>query len=139
MSIDLSKIIRARQKIKAARKSLSDAFEGEDARLKEKQKELETFLLGYLIDNNAKSLATDEGTVFRKKDTIPRADDWDTIYNWIAETNAFDALERRIKKTFVSTYMEANNGSVPPGMSVFSEWKVGVRRSNAQPGEDIDE
>ena len=139
MSVDISAVISVRQKIAVKRKELSDAFEAEDARLKEKQKELETFLLGYLTEHKIKSLATDVGTVYREKDVIPRAEDWDLVYNWIVETNAFDALERRIKKTFVSTYMEANNGSVPPGMSVFSEWKVGVRRSNAQPGEDIDE
>ena len=139
MSVDLSAVIGVRQKIAAKRKELSDAFEVEDARLKEKQKELETFLLGYLTEHKIKSLATDAGTVYREKDVIPRAEDWDLVYNWIVETNAFDALERRIKKTFVSTYMEEHNGALPPGMSVFTQWKVGVRRSAQKPGEVFNE
>ena len=45
------------------------------------------------------------------------------------QNDAFDALERRIKKTFVSEYMENNGGAIPPGVSVYRQYAVRVRRN----------
>jgi hypothetical protein len=38
-------------------------------------------------------------------------------------------LEKRIKKTFVQEWMDAHEGTPPPGVNVYREFVVRVRRS----------
>ena len=59
----------------------------------------------------------------------PSCEDWNGFYTWIAENEAFDALERRVKKSFITTYMEDNKGELPPGINVTQEYTVTIRRS----------
>ena len=61
---------------------------------------------------------------------IPTGQDWEAFYDWIKEHDAFDALERRIKRTFVSKYMDDNDGAIPPGVNVFRRYTVEVRKNN---------
>jgi hypothetical protein len=51
------------------------------------------------------------------------------FYVWIKDNDAFDALERRVKKSFIATYMEDNKGELPPGISVMQEYTVTIRRA----------
>jgi hypothetical protein len=51
------------------------------------------------------------------------------FYGWIKDNDAFDALERRVKKTFVTEFMETHEGGLPPpGITVSREYVVRVRK-----------
>lgn len=127
--MDITKLVAVHLKIRDARADLKKAYEESDRVLKGKQERLEGELLRFLQDSNTDSVRTEVGTVFRQEDVTPRADDWDLFYKWIAANDAFDALERRIKKTFVKDHMAAHEGALPPGVSVYREYVVRVRRS----------
>lgn len=138
--MDLGKVVGVYIKMRDALATKRKAFEAEETAIKDQMKVLENALLNHL--NNAgegvNSVATDAGTFYRQEDIIPICSDWDALYAWIAENNEFEALERRIKKTFVKDYMDAHkvtheDGSVepllPPGVSVLRRYEVRIRRA----------
>jgi hypothetical protein len=129
MSIDTEKLAKVYIKIRDARRDLKKKFDEEDGALKAKLEKIEGVMLTFLNENKQESARTTVGTFFKQEEVTPTAADWDAIYKWIKKNDAFEMLERRIKKTFVSEYMEAHKGSIPPGVSVYREYVVRVRRN----------
>ena len=81
-----------------------------------------------LRESESDSVRTEAGTFFRQIDVKPRGEDWQAFYNWIVENDAFDFLERRIKKTSIAEYMAQNDDAIPPGVTVLREYVVRVRK-----------
>ena len=129
MSVDANALTRAYVKLRDARAELNKQFEAKDTVLKDAQKILENAMLRMMQDSKVESVRTDSGTFYRQEEVTPTGQDWEAFYAWVLEHNAFDALERRIKKTFIKEYMDANDKALPPGVSVFREFVVRVRRS----------
>jgi len=127
--MDLNKLTKAHLRIREARSKIKKEFDEQDASLKAQQEKLESIMLAHLNETNVGSVRTDSGTFYRQEEITPSGADWDAFYRWITEHDAFDALERRIKKTFIKEYMEANEGAIPPGVNVYREYVVRVRRS----------
>lgn len=150
MAVDLDKIVAVYTKIRDKRSELKKAFEKEDTGLKGKLEQLEGVLLNQLNTTKSDSTKTSHGTFYRQKDVMPSCSDWAAFYAWIKEHDAFDALERRVKKTFITDYMEehrrkaleqqAEDGhdsehsdaatpQLPPGISVYTKYVVRVRKN----------
>lgn len=127
--MDFTKIVATYVKMRDALAEKRKAFEKEEAAIKDQMKVLENALLGHLLDVKSNSVATDAGTFYKTEEIKPSCNDWDGLYRWIAENNEFEALERRIKKTFVADYMAANEGRTPPGVTVVRENVVRIRRA----------
>lgn len=128
-SIDTAKLVKVYVKMRDARAAKKKAFEAEDRRIGDQQDQIENELLRFLNDNTMESVRTSHGTFYRKEEVVPNGSDWDAFYAWVKENDAFDAFERRIKATFVKTFMEEHAGGLPPGVSVHRRFKAGVRRS----------
>lgn len=127
--LDLGKITRAHLNIRDARAKLKQDYEASDRDLKDAQTKLENAMLGHLNQHGMESVRTEAGTFYRQEEIKPAAQDWEAFYAWIKEHDAWDALERRIKKTFIAEFAEAHGGALPPGVSVFREFVIRVRRS----------
>jgi len=127
--MDLDQIVRVYVKIRDARSAAAKEAKERDAEFKEKLGKLEAVLLNHLNTTHADSVKTSEGTFYAQEDLIPTGSDWEAFYAWVKEHDAFDALERRIKKTFIAEYIETNHGEIPPGVSIYRERVVRVRRS----------
>ena len=126
--ISYDRAVRAYLKMRDARKALKKKYDADDAVIEEQQDLVASFLLQATRDLGMTNFRTDHGIVIRKIDVVPTGSDWDTFYHWISDNDAFEALERRIKKTFIAQYMERNKGAIPPGVSVLRKYKVEVRR-----------
>lgn len=127
--MDINALARAHIRLRDARASLRRDYETQDDELKQKQNVIEAQMLKLMLDSNVSSVRTDSGTFYKQEQMIPIGSDWEVFYNWIAKNQAFDALERRVKRTFVQEYMEEHNGEPPPGISVLRENVVRVRRT----------
>jgi len=53
--------------------------------------------------------------------------DWDAVLDFIRENEAYDMLERRVNKTAVRGYIDANS-KVPSGVNFGSRLSINVRR-----------
>lgn len=127
--MDFSKAVKAYTNLRAARADVRKDFDARDGELKAAQEKIEMYLLNYLNENGMASVKTDNGTFYRQEEIKPSCQDWSAFYAWIKENDAFDALEKRVTKTFVKSYMDDNDGTPPPGVSVYRENVVRVRRN----------
>ena len=127
--MDVNKLTKAYVRIRDARAAASREFELADAVLKGQLVKLEGAMMQILHTQNVESIRTTDGTFYRQEDVTPQADDWALFYTWVREHDAFDALERRIKKSFIKEHMEAHDGAIPPGVRLYREFVVRVRRS----------
>lgn len=124
----LDKVAATYVKIRDTRAELRRAYEAEDQKLKDQLETINGFLLATLQELGVESARTTHGTIYRSIDVKPSCGDWDAFGTWIIENEAVDALERRVKKSFITEYMETNNDELPPGISVTREFTVTVRR-----------
>ena len=129
MAVNWEKIVRVHNAIKAKLAEEQAEWEKKEAKYKADLEEIANFMLGQLNESNVDAIKTPAGTIYRQEKIIPTGADWDKFYKWVAENDAFDALERRIKATFIKDYMEQHANALPPGVSVFRQYKVGVRKS----------
>lgn len=127
--MDIDEMVDVYQRIHEARRELKRKFDEEDRELKTDEEAIKLALLGFMQKSGLKSVKTNHGTAYQQEEVIPTGSDWHAFYDWVREHNAFDALERRIKKTFIKEFMENNEGAVPPGVSVLRELTVRIRRS----------
>lgn len=128
--MDNDKLVRAFLRIRDARGALKDEYEKKDADLKAKSLMIEVSLLDFLNKNKLDSVRTKDATFYKQEEFNPACADWDALYKWIEKNDAFDILEKRIKKTFVREYMEEHKGAPPPGVTVHREYVVRVRKGN---------
>ena len=98
-----------------------------EAKLKADRDKIGAVLLGFLNVHQQEASRTVHGT-FRRAITVkPSHIDWEKFYGWIREENAFDALQQRVKISFLESYLEATK-ELPPGVSVNREYVLRVTR-----------
>jgi hypothetical protein len=126
--VSFEKITRVFIKMRDKRSKLKQEFEAADKEIKDQQEQLEQFLLKTMRDMGVESVRTPVGTIYQTETMVPQGSDWTAFYAWVKENNAFDFIFRRIKADAVKDYMEQNGGEVPPGVSVYSQLGVRIRR-----------
>ena len=124
-----ARIIAAYLKLRARKQAFNREVDAINDDYDEKMSRLSAELLHRMNTQGEKSLRTDAGSVIKTTDIIPTVHDWDALYRWIAENDMFEALERRVKKTFVADYMKENNKAIPPGVTVLRSFKAVVKKA----------
>lgn len=128
-AVDFARIVKAHINIRDHRAQLKKQFDEADQQFKQAQAKLESVMLDHLNKTGSEAIRTEHGTFYAQEEMTPSASDWNMLYDWIKEHDAWEALERRIKKTFIKEFAEAHGGGLPPGVSVFRERIVRVRRA----------
>jgi hypothetical protein len=123
---DYDKAVRAFINIRNARAEKAREWERVDAEFEEKLNRLRVYFLAHLNLTNVKASRTDAGTFFKKLKISPSAASWEVVYKFIKDNDAFDMLERRLKKKFITDYRKSHN-VLPPGVNVHEEWDVQIR------------
>ena len=118
-------------KIRDKRAELKEQYEAQDEGLKAQQELLAEKMLDICRDNNADSIKTPAGTIIRKVDTRYWTTDWDSMYRFIEEHDAFPLLEKRLHQTNLKQFLEENPELLPAGLQADSKYTVVVRRSKA--------
>lgn len=126
-ALTVDRIVAAHQKIKRQQRAFAREVKEIDDAYDAKINKLESHLLGVLNRNKQDSFKAAGCSVYRHKDITPTAADWPTIYKWIVKSGDWEMLEKRLKKTFVATYMEEHKGAIPPGVSVMEKYVAKVR------------
>lgn len=126
--ITADKLISAYIKLRTARQKLTQDYESADAELKEKQDKVSEMLLDICKDMGADSIKTQFGTATRRLSIRYKTTDWDSMYKFIKEHDAFHLLEQRIHQTNMKNLLEENPEMVPMGLSSDSEYVISVRK-----------
>jgi hypothetical protein len=128
-NVTVDRAVKAYIKMRDRRSALKAAFEREDNVIKAQQEQVEGFLLAQLQSIGGKSIATEHGTVYQDISIKPSCQDWNSFYAFVREHDAFDLMEQRLGRNAIAKYMKDNEGRLPPGVSVFKEATVKIRRS----------
>jgi hypothetical protein len=125
----LDKLTEAFIKIRDARSKLKTAYELEDKALEESAKMLEQAMLDACKQLGVDSVRTPFGTIIRSVKSRYWTNDWDSMYRFISEHDAFALLEKRLHQSHMKEFLAENPDLQPMGLNVESEYTVVVRRA----------
>lgn len=128
--ISASKLSSIYLKIRDARSELKAKYEEEDKQLEAQMDVIEAKLLEICKATDADSIKTQAGTVMRRVATRYWTNDWDSMYEFVKENDAYGLFEKRISQTNMKQFLEENPDKFPKGMLLDSQYKITVRRSN---------
>lgn len=128
-SVPVDKLAGIYIKIRDARAKLKSDYEVKDTELQEQMDVIEEQLLEACKSIGADSIRTAAGTVIRSVKNRYWTNDWDSMYSFVREHDAFGLLERRIHQTNMKQFIEENPNLLPMGLNTDSRYSIVVRRS----------
>ena len=128
-SIPLDKLTAIYIKMRDAKDKLTADYKQQYANLEEQMSVLELEMLEICKNMNADSIRTKAGTIVRSVKSRYWTNDWDPMYRFIKENDAYGLLEKRLHQTHMKEFLSENPDLLPMGLNVESEYTVVVRRS----------
>lgn len=128
---DLDQLTSIYLKIRDKRAENKREFENVDKDLEEQQKMLAEQMLDTCKQMNADSIRTPHGTIIRSVKSKYWTGDWDSMYNFIKEHDAFGLLEKRLHQTNMKDFLNENPDVIPMGLNVENEYTIVVRRAKS--------
>jgi hypothetical protein len=116
-------------KIRDAKDQLTSKYKEDVAALDEQMSVLEQEMLETCKEMNASSIRTPHGTIVRSVKSRYWTNDWDSMYQFIKEHDAFGLLEKRLHQTNMKDFISENPEVQPVGLNVENQFTVVVRRS----------
>ena len=128
-TLPLDKLTEAYLKIRDARTQLKQEYELKDKLLDEQATLIEENMLEACKKLGADSIRTPFGTIIRSVKSRYWTNDWDSMYRFIREHDAFALLEKRLHQSHMKEFLSENPDLQPMGLNVENEYTVVVRRS----------
>lgn len=131
MEITTDRLVTTYIKIRDCKSAESKVWEEREAKLNTDLKTIEMELLRRAQAEGVTGFKiAGIGTAYQKESIkVTIADDL-VFYAFVKELGDLDFFERRVKSTHVQEYMKANGGHLPPGINVFKEIGMGIRRGD---------
>lgn len=126
--IPLEKLTDTYIKIRDKRSALSREFDAADRALEQEMRLVEAEMLEICKKLGADSIRTNAGTVVRSVKSRYWTNDWDSMYRFIKEHDAYALLEKRLHQSHMKQFLEENPEVQPAGLNVEREFTVVVRR-----------
>lgn len=127
--IDLDKLTAVYLKMRDKRDELRRVAEVQEKEIEDQMSIIETEMLEVCKHMNADSVRTPHGTIIRSVKSRYWTNDWDSMYQFIREHDAFGLLEKRLHQTHLKEFLTENPDTFPVGVNVESSYSVVVRRS----------
>lgn len=125
----VDKLVSTFVKIRDKRSALKQKYEADDAELKEALDAIKHELLATCKTVGAESIKTKFGTAMRTIKSRYWTGDWDSMYSFIAEHNAFGLLEKRVHQTNMKQFLDEHPDLKPAGLNIDHEYDITVRRN----------
>ena len=126
--VPLAKMTKVYLKIKAERDRLSAEYKEADSELVSQQDKIRSALLGYLKENELKSVKTDAGTFYRTVKQKYWTSDWENMHKFILEHGVPEFLDKRLNQKNVKEFLEENPDLLPKGLNVDAEFALTIRK-----------
>ena len=116
-------------KIRTAKEEAAERHKQEIAEFNAALEALSAEMLEICKELDVSSMRTNEGTIIRKVHTRFATNDWDSLYQFIKEHDAYGLLEQRLHQTNMKQFLEENPDLLPPGLWSDSKYTIVVKRS----------
>lgn len=126
------KLVSIYRKIRDVVNEKEEAHKTEIAALKEQLDIVTAKLLDICNEQNLESLRTPAGTVTRRTVTRYWTSDWESMYKFIKEQDAYHLLEQRIHNGNMKTYLEENPDTLPIGLNADTKYAITVRKPTSK-------
>ena len=113
-------------KIKAKRAEIAEAYEAEDAKLKEKMELVTAELLRICKETGADSIKTKHGTISRVVSEKYWVGDWGPYLDYIREHNAVHLFERRVAQSAMKEWLKDHPDDFPPSLNSDRKYEVRI-------------
>tara|TARA_R100001510_G_C7627614_1_gene187152 strand:- start:502 stop:906 length:405 start_codon:yes stop_codon:yes gene_type:complete len=131
MSVTVDKVVAKYIGYRNEKESLESDTKAKVKIIKENMAKLEAWLKEKADKDGVDSFKTSSGTAFLTTTDFARVEDWDATLGFIKDNDAYDLLEKRVSKTAVRGYIEANK-SVPSGINYGTRIDVNVRKPSVK-------
>ena len=118
------KMVAAYIKLREAIREKEDEIKA----LKEKQELVSASMLDLCSKEDIDSIKTPFGTLTRRIYSSYWTSDWDQMYKFISENDAYHLLEKRIHNTNMKEFLEENPDALPIGLQSDRKYAVSVRK-----------
>ena len=128
--VDLNTRVGQFIKLRDLKTQLKDKHKAELAPIEEAMEQLEQVLLGALNAQNADSVKTASGTVYKSVKESASMADPAAFWSYVIASGNFDLIDKKANVTAVKAHIEdpANGGQPPPGVTFSSVALPRVRR-----------
>lgn len=96
--------------------------------LKDQQTIVGNKLLELCSEQGMDSLRTEHGTASRRIQSSYWTNDWEKMYEFIAEHEAFHLLEKRIHSSHMKEFLQDNPDKMPVGLQAETKYIISVRK-----------
>jgi hypothetical protein len=127
--VDLDKLAAIYLKMRDKRDDMRREAEAREKEIEEQMGIIEAEMLEVCKQMNADSVRTPHGTIIRSVKSRYWTNDWDSMYQFIKEHDAFGLLEKRLHQTHLKEFLSENPDTFPIGVNVENSYSVVVRRS----------
>ena len=126
--MDAEEIIRNRIALRDKQAALKKKYTERENELKAAMSALDAMLLEQMQAIGAESIRTTAGTVYKETKRSVTTADVETFFNYVRETESWDMIEKRPARATVLEWAD-EHGTLPPGLNLFSELTIKIRRS----------
>jgi hypothetical protein len=118
--------IQLRNQLDAARKEYQEI----EKDFKQKLEDIQFEILNISDELGVDSLKTEFGTAYRTVKSSYRIISWEDYLDWAEKNGALHTLQKRVTKTAVDEIVQEDlNGELPPGLDLYSEVTINVRKN----------
>jgi|TARA_R110000803_G_scaffold60921_3_gene120506 hypothetical protein len=125
--VTVDKVISTYINFRNQKEAIESESKAKVKELKEQMAKLEAWLKERADQDGVDSFKTANGTAFLTTTDFAQVADWDAVLSFIKDNEAFDLLEKRVSKTAVRGYIEANK-AVPSGVNYGTRIDINVRK-----------
>jgi len=128
-SVPLDTLASIYLKMRDARDKVRCDADAKEKEIQEQMDVVEKQMLDACRVLGADSVRTPVGTIIRSVKSRYWTNDWDSMYRFIKEHDAYGLLEKRLHQTHMKDFLEENPDVFPEGVNVENSYTVVVRRS----------
>lgn len=116
-------------KLREQKERIKRAYEAQESVLSEEMDKIESWLLRRAMEAGVDTFSIrGVGTAYRKAVTKASVKDKDAFVKWATENGHTEAFPSSVKTSWVTDYMEQNNGELPVGVQVFTKINMNINR-----------
>ena len=131
MTVTVDSVIKKYMKLRDEKAAIEAEIKERVDKIKADMAKLEAFLKAKMDADGLTSFKSEHGTAFLTTTDFANVEDWDAVLRFIREEEAYDMLEKRVSKTAVRGYIDANK-EVPPGIRYGTKLDVNIRKPTAR-------
>jgi hypothetical protein len=131
MTVTVDSVIKKYMKLRDEKAAIEAEIKERVDKIKADMAKLEAFLKAKMDADGLTSFKSEHGTAFLTTTDFANVEDWDAVLRFIREEEAYDMLEKRVSKTAVRGYIDANK-EVPPGIRYGTKLDVNIRKPAAR-------